>query len=80
MNRNPRVNISKLQMLQLNTQHSWKADILLRDYLVRNNIDIAFVQEPYMGNKIVCAPKYREYMIGQGTCRPRSKIIVNNSV
>jgi len=67
-----------IKCLQLNLQHSWVATANLTQIILHNNIDIAFVQEPYtLLNKV--AGFLKDFKIF--TCRRdriRSVIIVNN--
>jgi hypothetical protein len=78
----PRTNMSKRQMTikcaQLNLQHSRTAIYNMTQLILQNNIDVAFVQEPYtVLNNVAGFPKsFRIFAHGGG--RKRSVIIINN--
>ena len=67
-----------LQCLQLNTQHSRVATTNLVQIINEFNIDLLFIQEPYIiNNKPAGIPKnYKIFSTGDG--RRRAAIIVNN--
>ena len=84
-NRLPRrANTTKRQMeikcAQLNLQHSKTATYNLTQLILHNNIDVAFVQEPYIVlNNVAGFPKsFRIFAHGNG--RKRSAFIVNNKI
>ena len=80
----PRTNISKRQTTikcaQLNLQHSRTATYNLKQLILQNNIDVAFVQEPYtVLNNVAGFPKsFRIFAHVSG--RKRSAIIINNNI
>jgi hypothetical protein len=79
----PRTNMSKRQMTikcaQLNLQHSRTATYNLTQLLLHNNIDVAFVQEPYtVLNNVAGFPKFFR-IFAHGGGRKRSAIIINNN-
>ena len=65
--------------MQLNTQHSRVAVSNLTQLIIKYNIDIAFVQEPYTNhNNVAGFPKeFRIFAHGGG--RKRAATVVNNS-
>ena len=69
-----------IKCAQLNLQHSRTATYNLTQLILQNNIDVAFVQEPYtVLNNVAGFPKsFRIFTHGGG--RKRSSIIVNNYV
>lgn len=80
----PRTNMSKRQMTikcaQLNLQHSRTATYNLTQLILQNNIDVAFVQEPYtVLNNVAGFPKSLR-IFAHGVGRKRSAIIINNNI
>jgi len=79
----PRKNMSKRQTTikcaQLNLQHSRTATCNMTQLILQNNIDVAFVQEPYtVPNNVAEFPKsFRIFAHGGG--RKRSAIFINNN-
>jgi len=79
----PRTNMSRRQTTikcaQLNLQHSRTATYNLTQLILQNNIDVAFVQEPYtVLNNVAGLPKsFRIFAHGGG--RKRTAIMINNS-
>lgn len=67
-----------IQCIQLNAQHSRAATSNLIQLISANNIDLAFIQEPYViNNQLAGIPKtFKTFTHGNG--RKRSAIIVNN--
>jgi hypothetical protein len=67
-----------IKCVQLNVQHSRVATSNLTQIITNNNIDIAFVQEPYtIHNKVAGFPKgFR--IFAQGGGRKRAAIVVND--
>jgi hypothetical protein len=65
--------------LELNLKHSRVATANLTQIILHNNIDVAFVQEPYkILNKVAGFPKdFKIFTCGWD--RIRSAIIVNNN-
>jgi len=65
--------------MQLNTQHSRVAVSTLTQIIIKYNIDIAFVQEPYtIRNNVAGFPKgFRIFAYGGGG--KRAAIVVNNN-
>ena len=74
-----RKDVKLTKCLQLNLQHSRMATANLTHILLHNNIDIAFVQEPYtLLNKVAGFPKdFKVFTWGRD--RIRSAIIINNN-
>ena len=70
---------TEIKCAQLNLQHSKTATYNLTQLILHNNIDVAFVQEPYIVlNNVAGFPKsFRICAHGNG--RKRSAIIVNNN-
>jgi hypothetical protein len=68
-----------IKCVQLNTQHSRVAASNLTQIIIKYNIDIAFVQEPYtVHNNVAGFPKgLRIFAHGGG--RKRAAILVNNN-
>jgi hypothetical protein len=68
-----------IKCVQLNTQHSRVAVSNLTQIIIKYNIDIAYVQEPYTIHNIVAGfPKgFRIFAHGGG--RKRAAIVVNNN-
>jgi hypothetical protein len=79
-----RTNVSKrlttIKCVQLNLQHSRTATYNLTQLILLNNIDVAFVQEPYtVVNNVAGFPKsFRIFAHGGG--RKRSAVIINNNI
>lgn len=70
---------TEIKCAQLNLQHSKTATYNLTQLILHNNIDVAFVQEPYIVlNNVAGFPKsFRIFAHGNG--KKRSAIIVNNN-
>jgi len=70
---------TEIKCAQLNLQHSKTATHNLTQLILHNSIDVAFVQETYIGlNNVAGFPKsFRIFAHGNG--RKRSAIIVNNN-
>jgi len=68
-----------IKCLQLNLQHSQCATYNLTEIILQNNIDVAFLQEPYtVLNNVAGFPKsFKIFAYGNG--RKRAAIIVNNN-
>ena len=68
-----------IQFLQLNLQHSQPATYHLTQIIHKNNIDVAFLQEPYtVRNNVAGFPKsFRIFAYGNG--RKSAAVIVNNN-
>ena len=71
---------TKIKCMQLNLQHSRTATYNLTQIILQNNIDIAFLQEPYtVLNNVAGFPKsFKIFALANG--RKRSAIIVNNNI
>lgn len=68
----------KIKCVQLNLQHSKNATYNLTQIILQENIDIAFVQEPYsILNKVAGFPKSFK-IFTQGNGRRKACIILNN--
>ena len=68
-----------IKCLQLNLQHSRVATANLTQIILHNNIDVAFVQEPYTILNIVAGFPKNFKIFTCGRDRIRSAIIVNNN-
>jgi hypothetical protein len=68
-----------IKCLQLNLQHSRSATYNLTKILIKNTIDVAFLQEPYsVLNNVAGFPKsFRIFVYSNGRKRPA--VIVNNN-
>jgi hypothetical protein len=69
---------AKLKCFQINLQHSWAATDNLMQIISSENIDIAFVQEPYVHQNRIkgITGNYRIYAYGKE--RSRAAIIIPN--
>jgi len=69
---------TQIKCLQSNLQHSRTATYNLTQIIIQNNIDVAFLKEPYnISNNVAGLPKsFKIFLSGNG--RKRSAIIVNN--
>ena len=68
-----------IKCAQLNLQHSRTATYNLTQLILQNNIDVAFVQEPYtVLNNVARLPKSFRIFAHSGG-RKRSAIIINNN-
>jgi len=76
---NPHMGHTHIKCLQLNLQHSRSATYNLTQTIIQNNIDVAFLQEPYtVRNNVAGFPKsFKTFAYGNG--RKRAAIIVNNN-
>ena len=76
---NPPVGHTHIKCLHLNLQHSRSATYNLTQIINKNNIDVAFLQEPYtVLNNVAGYPKYfKIFSYGKG--RKGSVVIVNNN-
>jgi hypothetical protein len=68
-----------IKCLQLNLQQSWSATYNLTQIINRNNIDVAFLQEPYpvLNNVAEFQKSFKIFAYGNGS--KRAAIIVNNN-
>ena len=76
---NPHMGHTHIKCLQLNLQHSRSATYNLTQTIIENNIDMAFLQEPYtVRNNVAGFPKsFKIFAYGNG--KKRAAIILNNN-